>query len=157
VRQRYTRLRDAENADELVNELARRFDRREAREIERLGQVLELIELDSCQTNALTAYFGDIREAPCGHCSYCRTGHEVFMPDEEELPPLPDNLDVLAWNELCAEHPDALGLPRQKARFLCGLSSPALSKAKLTRHTFFGIYEARPFADVLDWVTSGNH
>ena len=157
VRQRYVRLRETENADELVSELTRRFDHREAREIERLGQVLEVIELDSCQTNALTAYFGEVRQAPCGHCSFCRTGQETFMPDEEELPELPDKLDLQNWQELCRENSGALGLPRQKARFLCGLSSPALSKAKLTRNPLFGIWDARPFSDVLDWVTLGNH
>jgi ATP-dependent DNA helicase RecQ len=157
VRQRYIRLRENENIEELVNELSRRFDHREAREIERLGQVLELIELDSCQTNFLVSYFGEERQSPCGHCSFCRTGQEVFMPDEEELPPLPDNLNLQEWATLCGDNPEALGLSRQKARFLCGLSSPALSKAKLPRHALFGIWHKRPFADVLEWVTMGNH
>jgi ATP-dependent DNA helicase RecQ len=44
-----------------------------------------------------------------------------------------------------------LGHPRQAARFLCGLSSPALTKAKLTRHGLFGVFEERRFADVLAW------
>jgi ATP-dependent DNA helicase RecQ len=79
------------------------------------------------------------------------------MPEEEELPPLPDNLNLQEWATLCGDNPEALGLSRQKARFLCGLSSPALSKAKLPRHALFGIWHKRPFADVLEWVTMGNH
>jgi hypothetical protein len=35
------------------------------------------------------------------------------------------------------------------ARFLCGLSSPALTKTKLSRHELFGIFENRRFAEVL--------
>ena len=35
---------------------------------------------------------------------------------------------------LAAAHPAALGHPRQRARFLCGLTSPALSAARLARH-----------------------
>ena len=49
------------------------------------------------------------------------------------------------------EYPDALADPRQAARFLCGLTSPSLTKHKLTRHSLFGIFENRRFADVLAW------
>jgi ATP-dependent DNA helicase RecQ len=52
---------------------------------------------------------------------------------------------------LVAMHPDALGAPRQRARFLCGLTSPATTRAKLTRGPLFGSLGARPFADVLRW------
>jgi ATP-dependent DNA helicase RecQ len=45
-----------------------------------------------------------------------------------------------------------LGHPRQAARFLCGLSSPRLTKDKLTRHELFGVFDGRRFADVLAWV-----
>ena len=41
--------------------------------------------------------------------------------------------------------------PRQAARFLCGLTSPALTRAKVTRHAIFGALEDRPFRDVLAW------
>lgn len=152
VRQRYIRLREEENSAELVAELARRFEHREEREIERMMQVLELIESDDCQTNTLTNYFGENRSEPCGHCSFCRTGQASYMPDERELPPLPDGLNLGEWEALRLANPEALGLPRQQARFLCGLSSPALSKAKLTRHRCFGVWDERPFAEVLEWV-----
>jgi ATP-dependent DNA helicase RecQ len=48
-------------------------------------------------------------------------------------------------------HPDALGAPRQRARFLCGITSPATSRAKLTRGSLFGALNAQRFADVLRW------
>ena len=48
-----------------------------------------------------------------------------------------------------AEHPTALGTPRQRARFLCGLTSPATTKARLSRHALFGALAERRFADVL--------
>jgi len=34
---------------------------------------------------------------------------------------------------------------------LCGLSSPALTRAKLSRHRLFGALEERPFQEVLAW------
>jgi ATP-dependent DNA helicase RecQ len=50
---------------------------------------------------------------------------------------------------LTAEHPTALATPRQRARFLCGLSSPATTKAKLSHHALFGVLAEQRFADVL--------
>jgi ATP-dependent DNA helicase RecQ len=37
-------------------------------------------------------------------------------------------------------------------RFLCGLSSPAASRAKLSRHRKFGALAERPFEHVLTFV-----
>ena len=45
----------------------------------------------------------------------------------------------------------ALGTPRQQARFLAGITSPATSRAKLTRVPVFGSLAERRFADVLAW------
>jgi ATP-dependent DNA helicase RecQ len=47
-----------------------------------------------------------------------------------------------------------LGEARQAARFLCGLTSPALTRQKLTRHLLFGTWEAIPFGTVLQWLES---
>nr|MDQ2687749.1 RecQ family ATP-dependent DNA helicase [Armatimonadota bacterium] len=154
VRQRYTRLRDREDADALAAELSQRFERNESQEMVRLQQILDLVTLDGCQTNALVGYFGETRDAPCGHCSWCKTGRAQTLPERESPPPLPDDLDVAAFHSLRGAHPKALGAPRQAARFLCGLSSPALSRARLTRHALFGVWEERRFADVLAWCAT---
>ena len=55
---------------------------------------------------------------------------------------------------LAEGHPRALATARRRARFLCGLSSPALSQAKLTGHPLFGSLEDQRFADVLAWCES---
>jgi len=60
-------------------------------------------------------------------------------------------VDRGALRALEAMYPDALGAPRQRARFLCGLTSPATSRAKLTRGPLFGVLGAKRFADVLRW------
>ena len=54
--------------------------------------------------------------------------------------------------ELRAGHPRALGGARQMARFFCGISSPALTTAKLTRHPRFGSAAEAPFGQVLESV-----
>ncbi|MFH1914913.1 MAG: hypothetical protein ABIK45_11650, partial [Pseudomonadota bacterium] len=61
--------------------------------------------------------------------------------------PWPDNSSEV--EAICSEAPEALAHPRQLARFLCGLSSPAVSRARLARHPRFGCFADVPFQDVL--------
>jgi ATP-dependent DNA helicase RecQ len=63
--------------------------------------------------------------------------------------PIETSVDVFA--ALWANHPAALGAPRQQARFLAGITSPATSRAKLTKDSVFGSLSERWFADVLAW------
>ncbi len=60
-----------------------------------------------------------------------------------------------ALERLREAHPNSLGEPRQAARFLCGLTSPALTRAKLSRHPLFGALEDRSFREVLEWCERG--
>jgi ATP-dependent DNA helicase RecQ len=50
---------------------------------------------------------------------------------------------------LVAESRPSLRTPRQLARFLCGLTSPATTRERLGRHAVFGVLARVPFADVL--------
>ena len=113
----------------------------------RVERVVALVEHDGCQVQSLVGYFGESRAEPCGHCSYCLTGSAQSLPEPAATPEL--ELDRAVLDELMAEHPTALGTPRQRARFLCGLSSPATTKAKLSRHALFGALAEQRFADVL--------
>ncbi|MBL0697170.1 ATP-dependent DNA helicase RecQ [Comamonas sp. JC664] len=150
-RQRYTRLRSDKSAAALSTLLVRRFQQREAQEVARVQAVLKLVTHPGCQSNALVSHFGQSRDAPCGHCTFCRTGEAQVLPSPRPSPTLPAKLDVAAFRVLMARHPEALRHPRQSARFLCGLSSPALTRAKLGGHAMFGALEAWPFVEVLDF------
>lgn len=151
VRHRYTILRDASDTDSLVAELIGRFGRREEQEIRRIQHVLRLVTHAGCQVNALVSYFGEKRASPCGHCAYCAAGKARVLPPARPQPPLPANLDTAAFASLRRQHPAALAEPRQAARFLCGLTSPAASKARLGKNNLFGAFEEYRFADVLAW------
>jgi ATP-dependent DNA helicase RecQ len=151
VRQRYQRLRPAEDAAALATELGRRFSTREAQEIARVREIVELVTHDGCQVNALVAHFGEARPAPCGHCTHCLTGVAQTLIAGVRPPPLPAEIDVGALQALCSDHPAALGHPRQMARFLCALGSPALTRARLARHPLFGACEGRRFDEVMAW------
>jgi ATP-dependent DNA helicase RecQ len=150
ARQRYHRLNEHENLDAIVDDLIEKFARRESNEIKRIQDVLQLVEHDGCQTNALVGYFGEARSTPCGHCSWCERG-PATLPPARELPPIENAIDVGEVRALQNAQPTALGQPRQLARFLCGLSSPAQSKARIGRNPLFGKLEAYLFGEVLAW------
>jgi ATP-dependent DNA helicase RecQ len=151
ARQRYTVLEHPDSRDEVIERLVERFGRRERAETERIERVLSLVTRDGCQVSALVAYFGETRAEPCGHCTFCLTAEPQRLPAPSPLPPLDAVVDAAALEALEAAQPDALGLPRQRARFLCGLTSPATTRAKLTREPLFGAAAAHRFAEVLDW------
>jgi ATP-dependent DNA helicase RecQ len=146
IRHRYQRLQQPASSGELATELQRRILEREQAEIQRLHLVLKLITMDNCQTNALTAHFGEQREQPCGHCSWCQRG-------KSEIPPRHSaaiSEDILQKiYDLQQEQAEVLTTPRLLTRFLCGVTSPRLSRSKLNAHTLFGSLEKMPFADVL--------
>ena len=48
-----------------------------------------------------------------------------------------------------SEGRQSLRTPRQLARFLCGITSPATSRERLGRHAAFGLLAGVPFASVL--------
>ena len=95
----------------------------------------------------LVGYFGETRTEPCGHCTHCLTGCAQSLPNSAATAEI--DLDRAVLDELTAESPTALGTARQRARFLCGLTSPATTKAKLSRHALFGALAEQRFADVL--------
>jgi len=151
ARQRYTVLAHPGPGGELLDRLGVRFERREHAETERIGRVVSLVTHDGCQVNELVGYFGEVRTEPCGHCTFCLTGTAQQLPEGAAPPPLAEAIDRPALDGLAAAHPEALGAPRQRARFLCGITSPATSRAKLTRGPLFGAAADRRFADVLAW------
>jgi ATP-dependent DNA helicase RecQ len=147
ARMRFERLAGTEDAAHLTAELVARFTRREALAIAQIEDVVRLATASTCQTNALVAHFGDVREAPCGHCSVCILGHGEALAIEDE--PGAVDVDRSALSLLVAAQPRALGEARKLARFLCGISSPALVSAKLTRHALYGSLGDRRFREVV--------
>ena len=150
LRQRYTVTARPDPESELLESLLERYARRERSEVERIQSVLTLVTHDGCQVRALVGYFGETRGERCEHCSYCLNGHALELPQPVPSPPIEARVDA-ALAALRSSHPEAIGAPRQRARFLSGITSPATSRAKLTRDPLFGSLAERRFADVLAW------
>ena len=129
-----------------------RFESREVGEIERLHLVETLCETPQCTPQQLIAYFGETME-PCGSCGVClgETAGGPLPAAKRESISL-EQAEVIRTTK--AENHPALRQPRQLARFLCGLSSPATTRARLNRDDRFGLLAEVPFFDVLTHVES---
>ena len=154
VRQRYTLRAQPPSLGVLRDSLAGRFGRREQAEAERIQRVVSLVTNEGCQVQALVGYFGETREDPCGHCTFCLTGRVQQLPEPEAQSAI--DVDRAALAALVEAQPEALATPRQQARLLCGLTSPATTRAKLSRDALFGALAEQRFADVLSWCESGS-
>jgi ATP-dependent DNA helicase RecQ len=135
----------------VASRLTGMFAQREERDSQRLAQIIDFASQPGCITRRLLGYFGEgLSEENCGHCHYCRTGQpaeRVELPATAVRP-----LSAGAEQEirvLIAERHPALTTPRQLTRYLCGLTSPATSRAKLNRRPEFGRYGSTPFRNVL--------
>jgi ATP-dependent DNA helicase RecQ len=146
VRQGYRLKKSPGDLYALADRLIARFQKREQADLDRLRQVMALAETPECLTAGLVAHFGETI-ALCGHCDRCR-GVPV-RPVPRSVPPEPTEEDWAVLRELVANRPAALGTARQLARFLCGLTSPATTREKLTRHDAFGLFSHLPFSEVL--------
>ena len=147
LRQGYRRLPGDHGAGRLRDVLSTRFLEHEGREVERIGRMLAFARTDDCLTRGLLAHFGEALVGDCGHCDRCLgTAPDPITPPLVRAPGRADRELVVA---LRAEGHAALATPRQLARFLCGLTSPATTRARLTGNRRFGALADVPFHDVL--------
>ncbi|MGD9420375.1 MAG: RecQ family ATP-dependent DNA helicase [Verrucomicrobiota bacterium JB025] len=147
VRKGFRLKREVEDLAGLVERYCELFERREEADLQRLGGVLGISSCRGCLTNYLTRHFGEKLDGPCGHCDRCRgvKGKVVRRPAARAVSD--DELRVV--RELAEARHAALGSARQLARFLCGMTSPASTRARLTRHDAFGLLGDVPFEEVL--------
>jgi ATP-dependent DNA helicase RecQ len=136
---------------QLAQSLAQRFARREQHDIQRVAQVVGLTRHNGCLTAYLARYF-DQQQPDCGHCGWCLGEHVPAGDRQSALDLNPDDMVLIA--SVAQQNHAALAHPRQLARFLCGLSSPATRSAKLTNDPAFGALSHLPFQRVLHAIAS---
>jgi len=147
VRQGYRIIEAGCDRSALGETLSARFARREEQDIARIQRIVRWAEHGRCLTQHLLDYFGEER-GECGHCLRCQGIRASSLPPARYDPP--GEADVARIRSLLAEGHDALAAPRQLARFLCGIPSPATTRAKLRTHHLFGAYQSVPFREILD-------
>ncbi|MGQ7248881.1 RecQ family ATP-dependent DNA helicase [Halomonas sp. V046] len=143
--------------DALSDSLHRDFVERADAEITRLSDMLTLFEADDCLSARLADWFGDTA-APrrCGHCSACR-GEAARLPAATP-PTMPPSEQLLAWlsplrDALSQQAPDSPFDVHLATRFLCGITSPWLTRLKARRLSGFAALESQRYRDVVDAVT----
>lgn len=146
VRNPYRLIKTPDDLMAMAEQLHQRALKREQSEISRLQQVLDLVGLADCQVNALASHFDDHRKTPCGHCSWCL--HQTAVKNIVRAEPQINQeiwTQALKLREEKKELSDAISL----VRFLCGVTSPHLSRAKLSRHALFGALAHIPFQTLI--------
>jgi ATP-dependent DNA helicase RecQ len=138
------------NLKEMEERLIGRFLSREKRDTERLQQVVDFAGHAGCYPRRLLTYFGQDLPADCGHCGWCLGIRPDPLPPAQRRPLDAD--DKSALRTLIAQRHVPLATPRQLARFLCGINSPAVTRAKLQKERMFGALASVPFAEVLRWA-----
>jgi ATP-dependent DNA helicase RecQ len=124
------------------------FTKREITDLARLDGIVDFAEGPGCSTARLLAYFGETLPSPCGHCGRCADAppSPLSRSPEREI----SLEDLKAIKDLRDGGHAALRGRRPLARFLCGISSPATTRDRLTRHDAFGLLEEVPFRKVLE-------
>jgi ATP-dependent DNA helicase RecQ len=149
MRLRYSHTVKTVIVDTLASQLHQRMLDREQFELARLQEMLAFSQASHCLANTLSGHFGESHLKPCGQCSHCLEPHHdhvVNRPIRSRT-----NIELPAEiSELLKQHPDLLTEPRILTRFLCGISSPQLGRAKLAKHSLFGYCAKQPFTEVLD-------
>ena len=129
------------------------FKSKEEHEIQRIHNMVDFFESSSCISKRLAHYFGEvINKDRCGHCSYCKSGQAVIEHTIELQPLSAFRLSELAGEfiKVAGNHYSALNA----AKFLCGISSPLLTKLNVKKLNHFGILERYPFMEVREWVNN---
>ena len=179
VRLRYTLRKMPEDLDGLADKLHARAVEREKREVERLNQVVGLSELRGCQVAALCRHFGEERGEVCGHCTWClregKGSNGEVGPASTQASPVTEGegenvrrggVKVVAGEEIAEAvaaagvvrngYRDVLGDAETMAKFLCGISTPALVRRRLTKHALYGKLENVPLERVVAAVRAGS-
>ncbi|WP_425397197.1 RecQ family ATP-dependent DNA helicase [Aeoliella sp.] len=145
VRHGFRIAKRVDDLSALVDLLLEQFMTREQNDIARIHNVIDLAESPDCLTQTLLAYFGEDRKA-CGHCDRCQGAEATPLAG---VPAKITEEDLAAMRGVIDERKPALASARQLARFLCGVTSPAASRARLRGHPSFARLAHVPFAEVL--------
>ncbi len=148
---------DAAQVDALCAMLSTLFAQREARDIERIHSILAYANNPQCLSQQLIEYFGEAAPTACGLCSHCRAQQrgQAIGVVEAAIPRAISQSECALIAALRQENHHGLRQPRQMARFLCGLPSPATSRSTLKKHTLFGALDHLGFQALLALLDEG--
>lgn len=137
------------NPELIANRMVEFFATRERNDLARLDQIMQFARDFRCLSNHLLRYFGERSKSPCGQCTSCLEKKRRPRTIPSAPSPTIEPSDLASVRTVIGEkHPPLRG-PRQLAKFLCGISSPATRRERLISHEAFGLLSGVPFEEVL--------
>lgn len=149
----YRKLKPITDIEAMTQQLQDYVTDRQIGELSRLNELFELMCANRCQSAMLSEHFGQKIETECGNCSFC-LGEAITELPELRVPRVGDSA-LTGLRALQKKKPAELSEVLQQARFLCGLSSPKSTRARLSREPLYGCCSAVPFDAVLETLTKG--
>jgi ATP-dependent DNA helicase RecQ len=141
------------NVDALADDLFALFTKKEAIEVNRIGEMVSLFESDVCLSKRLAEYFGEtVSWDKCGHCSVC-TSCAVVLKKSLSL----TSLDGYNYHLLVDDFVKKMNEKVTSdliTRFLCGIAVPRFTAAKVKSLKSFGVLERYRYQEVRSWVDS---
>ena len=125
----------ADEIEKLADAIFSNLVLREQEDLKRTEQMLGLIYKSACFSKSLARHFGDDlpgKKSECGHCTWCLS-HKAIV---REVPPRVE-FNYSAFKGILAQVSDRDD-PRLLARIAFGISSPRVTKLKLSKHPVFG-------------------
>ncbi|XZE21484.1 RecQ family ATP-dependent DNA helicase [Pirellulaceae bacterium SH449] len=147
----YRRLVPISEPSLIASEIFNKLEALERHEIRRIDQLFQLAVGTQCQSKRLAEYFGQSVQEPCGQCSSCRGETYRVLPEGEFARIGTSALTGL--RQLMREMPEVFDEPSRRAKFLCGISSPLLSRRRVSNHPYYGCCSSVPFSEVLKAVS----
>ncbi|MCC9643679.1 RecQ family ATP-dependent DNA helicase [Rhodopirellula sp. JC740] len=131
----------------VVKHLIHRFEASIEMAHERTDEMMDFLACRACLPITMAAHFGSRRSRPCGKCSACQ-GEGPWETGLKKPASLGDSVKK-AMREAESDYPDLFSDPVDRAKFLCGLYTPAFMRFRVNRHFGFGVCESVPFTSVL--------
>lgn len=116
----------------------------------RTKALIRLITDRKCFSRALAAYFGETADGmgnDCGHCTWCETHKQVFLPDEKPQPPDPVKVKRILDNIKARDD------PRFLAKVAFGIKSPRITAEKVPSSGVFESMNVCDFNELLEVFT----
>lgn len=151
----YQILNNQFDSDELAQDLYQQFKQKEQGEIQRIKEMLYLFQSQQCLSQQLAVYFSDQQlSQPCGHCSVC-VGNYQSWPKETVFNPIPADELQSAIQTLKQAITEQFSQPASAdlmCRYLCGITSPWLTKIRARGLGHFAQYEKYGYTKIYTWL-----
>ncbi len=123
---------------------------REEYELDRIRQMLDFFESDTCLSGRLSKYFGEQGVEACGHCSVCTRGKATLEVTVKRRP-----LSAFDFGEITSQLFQTADFDPTRStvtRFFCGISFPVAARLGLYQLADFGVLGDYPYREVAEWV-----